>query len=267
MVLSIVDEDRELAMRKVFCETHKRILRPHQQVEQAQTEEYDRRNVICVLTRSRPTRGQWWRSLIRAFPFSLSRPDARQHSFWGMWCILVFHRHLTIILCCGHMHAGWNTKQVLSSSCIFGYFGVRNCFYLVIALSVEQCHDTTTFGTYHPDLRNCDNSCSGCIGEHTAVSRYCRFCARLGDGRSTRTNWSSTTLAWQCARETSRWPRMLTPIVDATVLGHVEGLPNGPCPLAQENGTSKCDLDESWDTVGGGTNRKAARRHQQCQRC
>ena len=34
-VLSIVDEDQELAMRKVY-RTHKRNLRPHQQVEQAQ---------------------------------------------------------------------------------------------------------------------------------------------------------------------------------------------------------------------------------------
>ena len=45
-VLSIVDEDRELAMRKVYRETHKRNLRPHEQVEQAQTGEHDRRNVV-----------------------------------------------------------------------------------------------------------------------------------------------------------------------------------------------------------------------------
>ena len=45
-VLSIVDEDRELAMRKVHRETHKRHLRPHQQVEQAQTGEYDRRSDV-----------------------------------------------------------------------------------------------------------------------------------------------------------------------------------------------------------------------------
>ena len=43
-VLSIVDEDRE--MRKVYRETHKRNLRPHQQVEQAQTGEHDRRNAV-----------------------------------------------------------------------------------------------------------------------------------------------------------------------------------------------------------------------------
>ena len=45
-VLSIVDEDQELAMRKVYRETHKRTLRPHQQVEQAQTDEYDRRDAV-----------------------------------------------------------------------------------------------------------------------------------------------------------------------------------------------------------------------------
>ena len=31
-VLSIVDEDRELAMRKVYRETRKRNLRPHRQI-------------------------------------------------------------------------------------------------------------------------------------------------------------------------------------------------------------------------------------------
>ena len=45
-VLTIVDEDRELAMRKVYRETHKGNLRPHQRVEQAQTGAYDRRNAV-----------------------------------------------------------------------------------------------------------------------------------------------------------------------------------------------------------------------------
>ena len=45
-VLSIVDEDRELAMRKVYRETHKRNLRPHRQVERAQTMEWHRRNAV-----------------------------------------------------------------------------------------------------------------------------------------------------------------------------------------------------------------------------
>ena len=56
-VLSIVDEDRELAMRKVYRETHKRNLRPHQQVEQAQTgEQMTDEMQWVVLTRSRPMR-------------------------------------------------------------------------------------------------------------------------------------------------------------------------------------------------------------------
>ena len=45
-VLSIVDEDRKLAKREVYRETHKRNLRPHQQVEQAQTGAYDQRNAV-----------------------------------------------------------------------------------------------------------------------------------------------------------------------------------------------------------------------------
>ena len=45
-VLSIVDEDRELATRKVFRETHKRNLRPLQQVEQVRNGEYNQRNVV-----------------------------------------------------------------------------------------------------------------------------------------------------------------------------------------------------------------------------
>ena len=50
-VLSTVDEDRELTMRKVYRETHKRNLQPHQQVEHAQTGEYDRQNAVeCSLT-------------------------------------------------------------------------------------------------------------------------------------------------------------------------------------------------------------------------
>ena len=45
-VLSVVDEDRKLATRKVYRATHKLNLRPHQQVEQAQTGECVRRNAV-----------------------------------------------------------------------------------------------------------------------------------------------------------------------------------------------------------------------------
>ena len=55
-VLSIVDEDRELAMRKVYRETHKRNLRPHQQMEQAQTGNMTDEMLWVVLTRSMPMR-------------------------------------------------------------------------------------------------------------------------------------------------------------------------------------------------------------------
>ena len=55
-VLSIVDEDRELAMRKVYRETHKRNLRPHQRVEQAQTGNMTDEMSWVVLARSRPMR-------------------------------------------------------------------------------------------------------------------------------------------------------------------------------------------------------------------
>ena len=73
-VLSIVDEDRELAMRKVYRDTHKRNLRPHQQVEQAQTEEYNRRNVVgCSHT-------------IKVDEASGSDPRPQQPSL----CVLVF---------------------------------------------------------------------------------------------------------------------------------------------------------------------------------
>ena len=67
-----MDEDRELAMRKVYRETHKRNLRPHQQVEQAQTGEYGRRNAVgCSHTIKADE--------VSGSPLSLSRPDARQH--------------------------------------------------------------------------------------------------------------------------------------------------------------------------------------------
>ena len=45
-VLSIVDEDHELAMRKMYRETHKRSFRPHQQVEQSEVGENGRRNAV-----------------------------------------------------------------------------------------------------------------------------------------------------------------------------------------------------------------------------
>ena len=45
-VLSIVDEDQELANRKTYRDKHKRNLRPHRQAEQRQSSEWHRRNVV-----------------------------------------------------------------------------------------------------------------------------------------------------------------------------------------------------------------------------
>ena len=50
-ILPIVDEDQELAIRETYRETHERNLRPHRQVEQTQSVEWDRRNaVVCSHT-------------------------------------------------------------------------------------------------------------------------------------------------------------------------------------------------------------------------
>ena len=86
------DVDRQLAMRKVYRETHKRNLRPHQQVEQAQTGEHDRRIA----------RG--FSHTIKTDEASGSDPFCRSPMlvsiiFWCMWYILVCHPHLTIIIC------------------------------------------------------------------------------------------------------------------------------------------------------------------------
>ena len=46
LTVAIVDENQELAIRKTYGEKHKRNLRPHRQVEQTQTVEWDRRNAV-----------------------------------------------------------------------------------------------------------------------------------------------------------------------------------------------------------------------------
>ena len=98
----------------------------------------------------------------------------------------------------GHRHAGWSTQQVLSLSCIFGSFGVFNRFLMWLVCWWKQYHDSATSCTDLSDLRNCDNSCSVCVGKHVTVSRYCRSCARLGDGRSTvGSGASSGSKPWQ----------------------------------------------------------------------
>ena len=79
----------------------------------------------------------------------------------------------------GHRHAVRNTKQVLSLSCIFGSFGVRNRSSLLLVFWWKQYHDTAISGTDYLDFRNRDNFCSVCVGKHVTVSRYCCYCARV----------------------------------------------------------------------------------------
>ena len=90
----------------------------------------------------------------------LTRPDARQHSFLGMSCLLVCHPHLTSIIvltavwaqACGLEHR--NTFVVivhLWTICI------RDSFLFVSVCWWEQYHDTATSGTDSWDFRNRDN--------------------------------------------------------------------------------------------------------------
>ena len=80
-----------------------------------------------------------------------------------MWCIFVCHPHLTIIICrtavwaqlFGHRHAVRNTKQVFSSSCIIGSFGVLDCFLIPVGVLVgavsRYCHSWyRLFGPQQP---------------------------------------------------------------------------------------------------------------------
>ena len=80
-VLSIVDEDQELANRKTHREKHKSNLRPHLQVGSAQTVEWDRRNAVRC---SHAIKADETSCCDSSGEFvCLTRPDARQHSFLG----------------------------------------------------------------------------------------------------------------------------------------------------------------------------------------
>ena len=110
--------------------------------------------------------------------FSLTCPDARQHYFGCMWCILICHLHLTsIIICltavwaqaCGSEHKNkfchCRASLVHSVSAI-----VRRCCW---CFWWKQFHDTAISGTDYLDLRNRTNFCSVCVGKQVTVSRYC----------------------------------------------------------------------------------------------
>ena len=140
-----------------------------------------------VLTRSRPMR-----PVIVILVQSVSpcrSPMLVRLFFLGMWCILVCHPHLTIILCCTvvlgtGMRVGSQNKffhfraSLVHSASAIVFTSLSLCRWGSIKILLLLVYSQS-------DLRNCDNSCSGCISEHFTVSRYCRFCARLEDGRST----------------------------------------------------------------------------------
>ena len=90
--------------------------------------------------------------------------------------------HHLLHSCLLHRHAGWNVKQVLSLSCIFGSFGVLGRFLLLLVCWWEQYHDTATSGTDYSDLRKRDNFCSACVGKHvysiTILSILCKTLRR-----------------------------------------------------------------------------------------
>ena len=101
-----------------------------------------------------------WRLLSRVS--FLSRPDARQHYFWVVRCILVCHPHLTIILCCTAVWAqacGLDHKTSFIIIVHLWFFRHPKLFSLVVGVVV-----------YYSDLRNCDNSCSVCVFVNTLQS-------------------------------------------------------------------------------------------------
>ena len=105
-----------------------------------------------------------------------------------LWCVLVCHPHLTIIICCKAvlgtgMPVGTKNKfchyrasLVLSASAIV-FLSLLVCLWGSITIPLLLLQIIR--------IRNCDNSCSVCVGKHVTASRCCRHCARLGDGRST----------------------------------------------------------------------------------
>ena len=147
-VLSIVDDDRELACTvkrtNVICD---HINKWSKRKLGNMTDEMQ----WVVLTRSRPMRSVV-AILDYSFSSSLSRSDACQHYFWGMWCILVCHLHLTIIICCTAVWA-----QACGSE--------RKTSFVIIV---------------HLWFNRRPRSFSGAVGVLVgAVSRYCRFWYRV----------------------------------------------------------------------------------------
>ena len=88
-----------------------------------------------------------WRTGASVYLSVLSKLDARQHSFWGMWCILVCHPHLAIIHCCVAVWA-----QACGLGCKTSFCSYRSSLgHLAPSLVCrcrwwEQYHDTAISG-------------------------------------------------------------------------------------------------------------------------
>ena len=79
----------------------------------------------------------------------LSTPDARQHSFWRMWCVFVCHPHLTIILCCTAVWAqacGLERNLVQSASAIV-FTSLSVCWWGSITILLLLVHFIRTVAT------------------------------------------------------------------------------------------------------------------------
>ena len=129
-----------------------------------------------VLTTSKQTRFPVV-ILEQSFLF-LTRPDARQYSFWSMSCIFVCHSHLTSITILTAVWAqacGLEHKAPMSLSCIFGPFASTIFFCLcwcvggssvtILPLLVQMLRTVATVTIL--------------VGELAIVSRYCYFCTRF----------------------------------------------------------------------------------------
>ena len=105
----------------------------------------------------------------QSFAF-LTTPDARQHSCWGMSCLVVCHPHLmsNIVLT-----AVWAQACKLEHKTPLSYHA-----------SLVGAASRSTSSTGYPDLLKIDNF-GLCVGEVATVSRHCHFCERFRDERST----------------------------------------------------------------------------------
>ena len=178
-ILSIVDQDQELAMRKMFSDKHKRNLRPHRQVEQAQTMEWDRRNAVgCFLHDQKQMR-----SLVAVLEQSFLFDEAR--------CSSAFLLGHVVSPClssssdehhCSHSCLGTGLRFGTENNFVITVHLWFICLATVFSLFVlvywwEQCHDTATSGTNCSDLRNRDNYWFVCVllGTGYSITILCFF--------------------------------------------------------------------------------------------